>query len=361
MIKKAIDGLKDFIVTEHVIAGDLIYFIRPSPAVQKWSKSILNFRSSMWTEEGELISASYPKFFNLEENPDIDPIDYSKFNEFKFIEKVDGSTLIVSRYRGTTIMRTRGTIDATVLPTGSELAMFRNLYTKFFEDLETEDTVDKSYIFEWYSPKNRIVINYGDSPIFTLTNVVKHSDYGLTRQDDLDAIAAIYGFLRPIYYSASSMPEMISTIRALKGKEGVCVYYNNDQNIRKLKGLEYLKKHAFRSHCTVSSILSLAVDQGLPDKEGFIHGLEKEFDFECIQFATESIEIVYRAIQGAYARLSQLRIELEKLSHLSQKDFAIQILPKYTKIETGILFSLRKSPELTLATLQKLIEQYIIK
>lgn len=357
---KLFGGIEDFLVTKHKISNDVVYFIRPEISFQSWNQNLLKFRSSIWSEDGQVISASYPKFFNLEECPTISPIDYNRFNEFKFVEKIDGSTLIVSRYKGVTILRTRGTVDARILPTGHELEDFKTTYLKFFQYLESMETEDRSYIFEWYSPKNKIVINYGDSPIFTLTNIINHKDYSLTKQESLDIFAMEYGFNRPNYYTAPTMSELINLIKNLKDKEGVCVYYNNDTSIRKIKSLSYLKRHAFKSHCTVNSILGLCIEKNIPTKEEFISELKKEFDFECVEYAKTTIDIVYIAINQAYSRLQELYNEINKLQDLSQKEFAMQILSNFNKVESGLLFLLRKNHNLPSNSLQKLIEQYIM-
>jgi hypothetical protein len=42
------------------------------------------------------------------------------------VEKLDGSTLIVSKYNGQYILRTRGTVDASKLANGFELELFKS-------------------------------------------------------------------------------------------------------------------------------------------------------------------------------------------------------------------------------------------
>ncbi len=76
------------------------------------------------------------------------------------VEKLDGSLLIVSKYNGQYILRTRGTVDASIMANGHELEIFKNTILSKLAD--NNDTWDYSVLFEWLSPINKIVLNYGD-------------------------------------------------------------------------------------------------------------------------------------------------------------------------------------------------------
>ena len=105
---------ESLMVHPHVVAGETVFLVQPQHIGAKWSRDTLHFRSSVWNEKGELVSASFPKFFNNGESPDLYPNPES-FSDWVTPEKIDGSTLIVSKYKGQLIVRTRGTLDATRL------------------------------------------------------------------------------------------------------------------------------------------------------------------------------------------------------------------------------------------------------
>ena len=175
-----------FYVNEHIFAGELVYLVIPQQIGCEWSKENKVFRSSVWNSEGELISACFPKFVNWGEKPEVFPVPTSLKN-CVVMEKLDGSALIVSKYKGQYIIRTRGTIDAAKMEkNGFEIEIFKNEVLPLLGELPF--TCNKSFIFEWTSPLNQIVINYGDKPKFTLIGTVYHDNYSLETEEDLDKI-----------------------------------------------------------------------------------------------------------------------------------------------------------------------------
>jgi hypothetical protein len=280
---------EDFLVTNHYIAGQLCHFVRPRPTYFDWNAHTLHYRSAIYFFNGDLISASFPKFFNLNEKPFIDPFD-GELKGTSIVEKLDGSTLIVSRFRGENILRTRGTIDASGMPNAAELEVFKST---ILPKLPKDHTLPVSYIFEWTSPINKIIINYGEAPKFYLTNIIKHEDYTLTPQEDLDKIATELDVLRPKRYQYYSLSHLLKDVDKDETFEGVCLYYNNDQNIRKIKSAWYLKLHSFKGNCSFRTIVDLYLQWGLPSIENFKDKVEKEFDFECLVFASPLIDLFY--------------------------------------------------------------------
>ena len=162
-IEKDIDR-ESFMVHEHIIAGEVVTLVQPKSIGAKWNKNNLHFRSSVWNYEGELISASFPKFFNWGEQPDLSPVPNSLKNA-TVVEKLDGSTLIVSKYKGQYILRTRGTVDASTMANGHELELFKEKFLKSLTH-DTPDTWNVSILFEWVSPINKIVLNYAIPQIY---------------------------------------------------------------------------------------------------------------------------------------------------------------------------------------------------
>lgn len=82
-----------FAVKRSAIAGVECCLVVPKLAINPdiWNKDTLIYRSSIWTKDGDLISPSYKKFFNLTEATGVvrDPID-GDFKDMKIISKTDG-------------------------------------------------------------------------------------------------------------------------------------------------------------------------------------------------------------------------------------------------------------------------------
>ena len=121
-----------FIYRPVTIAGDECVLIIPNHIGVKWTKQNLMFRSSIWKINSEAdwtpVSLSFKKFFNWDEQPDLDytPFSLAANGGCQILEKCDGSTLIVSKYKGELIIRTRGTADASFMENGHELETDRN-------------------------------------------------------------------------------------------------------------------------------------------------------------------------------------------------------------------------------------------
>ena len=346
---------KEFIVKEK----DGLFLVTPEHIGVTWTKDNLIYRSSIWDTDGNPVSLSYKKFFNWGEHPHL--YTYPKtLEECSIMEKIDGSTLIVTRYKKGWIFRTRGSFDLLHLENSVEVLDFvqdnPNIFT--FEDKETWEN---SYIFEWYSPKNRIVLDYGDKPIFWLTNIIRHKDYSYWKQDDLDIFATKFNLKRPKRYKYSSLEELKKVIQEIPNFEGVCVYFNNDQDILKLKSESYLIKHAFKSTCNLNTVVDLWFEYKQPDLDAFIKILNSQFDYECAQYAYPFIRQISVAGTKMQYFLNSIHAHLEIYKDLSRKDFAIKTLDIYGKgsIKSALIFNQLSGKELTEDMLKKLLFYYL--
>ena len=320
-----------FYVKSGRLGEEECYLVTPRYAGCKWDKNNIIFRSSIWNCEGELVSASYPKFFNLGEHPHLTeniPDRFEHNNLVNVVEKIDGSTLIVTSYKGHLSLRSRGTFCAYILPNGSELDIFKYKYKEFFNFIESNYTLDKSYIFEWVSPDNLIVIKYLKPELY-LTNVINHLDYSLATQDEVDEIAARFKFKRPNRYSFNNLQELISSIQSDNDIEGVCIYYNNDQTIRKCKSLLYLKLHYFKSNLSLKALIELYLTNGRPLKDDFKKFIETTFDWECLAAAEGHIESMYAIVNKFNKEIEELKGWVNNNRGLSRKEFAIHVINTY--------------------------------
>jgi hypothetical protein len=270
--------LTQFMVHEHSLNGEIVYLIQPQHIGTKWTQDNKHMRSVVVNYAGEVISASFPKFTNWGENPDHFPVPNSLKNA-TIVEKLDGSTLIVSKYNGQYILRTRGTVDASKLANGFELELFKSTILNKLQD--NNDTWDYSIIWEWLSPINKIVLSYGDEPMWKLIGFINHINYSLAQQDMLDAMAKKYDLLRPEIYTFTDISDMLQIVDKWQNKEGVCLYSKNDQVIHKIKASKYLLLHHLKSELSsLEKVLDVWLEQGMPDYQTFYNYIFTTFDFE---------------------------------------------------------------------------------
>ena len=273
--------LTQFMVHEHSLNGEIVYLIQPQHIGTKWTQDNKHMRSVVVNYAGEVISAGFPKFTNWGENPDHFPVPNS-LKHCTVVEKLDGSLLIVSKYNGQYILRTRGTVDASTMANGHELEIFKNTILSKLSD--NNDTWDYSVLFEWLSPINKIVLNYGDEPSWRLIGFINHINYSLAQQDMLDAMAKKYGFDRPPTYTFSDVQDLLKDVDQWRGKEGVVVYSKNDQMLHKCKSEWYLKLHYLKSELSnIEKVIDVWLEQGMPDYQTFYNYIFTTFDYELAE------------------------------------------------------------------------------
>jgi len=329
---------ESFMVHHHFVGEHECFLVQPIHIGATWNKENLIYRSSLWDKDGYPVSLSFPKFFNWDEKPDIFPAP-SDLKNAKLMEKLDGSTLIFSRYKGQTVIRTRGTVDARKQANGHEIDYLCEKYKKFIAYLEMVETSNESFILEWLSPKNRIILNYGDDPDMKLIAVVNHADYTLTSQSVLDVYAESWDLPRPRTFSYNSVEEMKSAVEVLKDQEGLCVYYNNEQQIRKVKAAQYLFLHRAKSEISsVDKVIDVYIDWFMPrhtlshEPTGYVEFFEyltEKFDFEIATMATGHASRICDAMKEVHKIMNALFEFASARMNIARNIAAKEILQAY--------------------------------
>lgn len=357
---------ENFMVHGHLLNGETVYLIQPVHIGATWTHDNLCQRSVVVNADGEVISASFKKFHNWDEKPDLDPIPAS-LKGAQLMEKLDGSTLIFSRYKGKTIIRTRGTVDASTQPlNGHEIEVLRQKYGKFMAWFEMYESSPMSFLFEWTSPLNRIVIDYGVEPDMSLIGMILHSDYSYFNQFELNAYAKQFDLKRPRSFSYDSIDEMKAAVEAFKGVEGLCVYYRDGQSIRKVKGAEYLFLH--RAKSDVSSVekmidlyfsASETVGHNLTYTEFFDY-LTKAFDYEIATMARGHVSNIADGMKEVAAIITGMTAFVVPVRSLPRKDAAAKILQAYGQTNrASFVFQLYDGKTLGTDALKKLLYQVL--
>ena len=347
----------------HSLNGEIVHLIQPQHIGTKWTQDNKHMRSVVVNYEGEVISASFPKFTNYGENPEHFPVPNS-LKHCTVVEKLDGSTLIVSKYNGQYILRTRGTVDASTMANGFELELFKEkiLFPLAKNIGNIGETWEFSILFEWVSPINKIVLNYGDEPDWYLVGMIWHGDYELHSQSDLDDFAKQHNLKRPATYTFSDVNDLLQNVEEWKGKEGVCVYSKNDQSIHKVKSADYLIKHRFKSEATLENTLDLYFSYGKPLYQEFESKLTETFDYECFEMVRgyasqicDASKEVNKIVDGFKSFIDN---QLKVLS--TRKEQAQKVISSYSESNrSSMIFSLLDGKTLTADQHKKLFWQVL--
>jgi len=343
-----------FVLNKHEFYGENLYLIYPKNPFFHWTENDLIFRSSVWNEEGYLVSPGFKKFFNWSERPDLHP--YNNDN-FVAVEKIDGSCLIVSNYKDHYIYRTRGTISAFKLDNGHEITPFKN-------DLESKIDLDynTTLLFEWTTPNNRIVLDYGSEPEFRLIGGIDIVTYTLFKQSILDEKAITLNVKRPHTYSFKTMGETQSFIENNNTIEGVCIYYDDEQHIRKLKTENYLQLHRLKSELnSIEKLLDIYIEIGQPSYNDFVSYLTNNFDFEIMTMIRGNISKILDAKKQVTAIINHMVVLVDKIrSYETRKSQAEVILQAYGNTNrSGFAFKILDNKELSADDWKKLYFQLL--
>lgn len=351
-------NLDDFVIREYYLGGEDCYLIFPKHIGVTWDKKNLIFRSSIWTKQGELISAGFKKFFNWGEKPDLTytPFSLTANGGCQIVSKIDGSTLIISKHNGQLIARTRGTVDAQDLETGSEIPDLMDKYPKVFDN----EYLDNGYsvITEWVTPNNRIVIDYPEPDIYLIA-IVDHKDYSLLSQSKLDEIALEWDIKRPYTHSYNSVKEMLDDVPTWKEEEGVCVYCNKGQDIRKLKADYYLKLHRLKSELgSYERVVDFYFENDQPSYSDFYSIVVNEIDYEVAERIRGDLSIIVDNMKEVNRIIDNMKEYVKNNKYKSRKEFALDVQQKWGKISrAGMLFTILDKGELKKDQVKKLLWQ----
>lgn len=346
---------------EHVFAGELITLIHPTHDCE-WKPNNLYLRSSVWNDDGELISAGFPKFFNWGEKPLVSPVPTSLKNS-TIVEKMDGTLFIVSKYNRNYMLRTRRTIDASGLPNGDEVQVFENEYLPFCDELDNSDTWNFTLLFEWVSSTNKIVISYENCPRWILIGGINHEDYSLFSQSELDDIAIKFEWARPKKYTFSDIDELLESVDDFNDREGVVVYTKNDQVIHKCKSSWYLALHHLKSELSsLEKVMDVWFNQNKPSYTDFYNYICITFDYELAEYVRGNISKIcdaYKQVTNIIDGMTNfVNTKVKPLK--TRKDQALLIMSSYGNTNrSGYVFSILDEKKLDKEAYKKLMFQVL--
>jgi len=339
---------EQFSVKEGVFADKVAFLVTHAIQGCEWTLDNLHFRSSIWDENGELKSASFPKFVNAGEKPDLFPVPDSLHNS-TIVTKLDGSTCICDYSNNQYICRSRGTFDAQNLDNGVEFYQIFEKHPRIKDWLK--DNPNYTLLAEICTPNNRIVIYYPELE-FYLIGAVNKENYSLLNQRQLDILGSALLMKRPETYSFDSVPELVESVKGWKSQEGV-VWETATGYLLKVKAADYLLRHGFMSNLSIKHLLELFLDQDQPKKEVFLQFIEDNFDHECRIISEDLVRQLEVAREKLDADIKRTVKFVELRQKFDRKDFAIEARHNLGDL-AGIAFRMLDKKELDKATYKKL-------
>ena len=344
-----------------IIGGDECWLIGPNDIKAKWDETNLWFRSIIVRKSDyHVVNCSFSKFFNFAEKPDLSPFPVDK--PFEAIEKHDGSTLIVGSHNGELIHRTRGTVNAEQLGNGHEISFLKEKYPQVFELALAAP--DFTLLFEWETPEHVIVLRRVKEPTLVLIGLVNNRELKYASQTELDDLARVIFVERPIRHKFDSIEDCIEKVTAWEDSEGVVLYSEDGQKLRKIKAALYLRLHSLLSGIkTVDSVLNVFMESPrFTTEEEFYQFISDTLDFEVAERCKGFISQIIPAYNEALVKIEKVEKFIKTIENgFSRKEQAIEIQKHWGDWRTAAGFKVLDNQELDDKILRKAIEAEINK
>lgn len=265
-VRPAIAGRTDFIIAERDWGYVVNYLVAMPdsfpPVTDDLSAIRRECRGMLFDKAGNISARRLHKFFNVNEKEETlsTAIDFSQ--PHIILEKLDGSMItpiqVASHIRWGTKM---GITDVSM---NAEVFVSRNINYQEFADYIM--SFDSTPIFEWCSPKNRIVVEYHHDRLVLIAIRDNVSGEYRSYQNMCD-LAAQYGIdiVKAYSGSASSMQQLLDSTKELQGAEGYIIRFDNGHMV-KVKGDWYVRIHKVKDSLSQEkNIIDLLVNDKIDD------------------------------------------------------------------------------------------------
>lgn len=283
----------------------------------EWAKECRGIKFHADTKD--ILARPFNKFFNLGEvEGDLDNHDLSKA---QVLEKLDGSMVypIIHPLTNKVRLCTKAGISEISIQAEQETNPPLRVMRQIIEEGYTP-------IFEYTSPKNRIVIRYNTSSLTLLA--VRHMITGEYVQD-LSSFCKRLGI--PIvkqYEDQLALEE----VRKWKGSEGIVLVWSNGYRL-KLKAEEYVLFHHTKEAIRFEKDRALIV---LEDKLDDFKSLISKEDYQAL---LDYRKVLIGNISSYADKVFQLFLNLQKQG-LTKKDIALTLSDQLTTTEKWCVFLL---------------------
>ena len=324
----------------------------------KWNADILHYRSLIVDKERNVLSSGFGKFFNHLERPDCYP-DPEQFNDWVIEDKQDGSLCIVDFVNGQFSMRTRGTSTYKTLVNYKDFEFLFEKYPKVKKHVQ--ENSNYSFLFEIVTPNNVIVIRPKEIDFYFLGAIDKNTLKMATNEEVLNMWKNMGCPPTPQKYyfqNVKSISQISEFVKEWKGKEGVVLSYNNNQNRIKLKSLWYITIHRIKSQLnSENNLIDFYVECGMPEHSVFQNKIETEFDFEIAEQLKDEILRISEIGDNVKREIEHMKEFAHTMGRFeTRKEQARYVMENYGKSKkSSFVFDILDGKELSSSQLTKLM------
>jgi RNA ligase len=285
-------------------------------------------RGIIFDKDGKLVSRPLEKFFNLNERTETLIENVNLSDDHYIMEKVDGSMVRPFEINNRMIWGTKmGETNMTPM-----IEEFVNQNTKYIVFAKAMLDIGHTPIFEFVSPKNQIVIDYGKTELI-LIGIRKMFTGEYLTYKQMEEYADWFKIpLVKVYKSKKLTPEFVAELRKQEGLEGVVVAFENGQRL-KVKVDWYVNLHRVKSEISdEKSVVKLILENGIDD---IIPLLDAETRIKLELYQDSLVQSFDKIVIDVHNLIHKVETE-----NMSRKDFAVWSENEVQSFVRHIMFKL---------------------
>lgn len=290
-------------------------------------------------DSGKIVSRPFHKFFNLGEGRcEVSMDEIKSLNNYRILDKLDGSMIAISLYKGELLIKTRGTIHSKQAQDAKAWLIENGLYQVLLDNME-EDT---TYIFEWISPYNTVVIPYDKSDLVLLA-VRDNKNGNYYSRDYLVEFSLECGLSLVKEKDNISLEELVELMKTEQGKEGYVVILD-DGRMFKIKNDWYTSLHRAISYMRERDIVNLILENNIDDIKSKMvqNGLKIDYIEEIERDVIERLNNIHNEVHK----------ELEGFDY-DKGDYKTLAVNIKNKELTPLIMSIARGNEMDIASYYK--------
>ena len=309
-----------------VVEEDGEILVLPFKEKYRWRDDEVHLRSLILDRDGRVLSAGFPKFGNLGENPAHDGRLAAAMarGEVELPEKLDGSLIVADRIGGAARMRTRGSRSLGDFASEIE-ALIAAQYPRLPELLAEDPLLERcSLLFEFVTPNRTVVLRQQRAALFLLGYVDKRTIAPGWDAETLGRIASDTGVpTAPVHPLPADLDGALAQVRAWRGREGVVARFidaDGTPRLIKIKATDYLRLHAYNARLGGNRARRIAWLLDLRDEAELLPALARySLDWEAAEYARPDVAPYLARRRADLARFDALCAELEPIAGARQK------------------------------------------
>lgn len=249
---------------EETVEGKTFVIISYSIADSKFWKENLALETRGITfdkETGDVVSRPFQKFFNIGECFETQPNNLDWNSPYIVTEKKDGSLIVPVVVQENVYFKTKKSFYSNVAIAATNVCPYP-VYQLSYHLLNLHNCTP---IFEFTSPDNKIVLDYGSEPKFTLL-AVRHNDTGeyLSRKD-LEELSEKYSVKLIEKVPSYTYQEIVELMKSERNKEGFVIQFLENGLFVKCKTSWYLQLHRINTEIRERDIAEMVISETIDD------------------------------------------------------------------------------------------------